>query len=223
MKAYEQALIAIVLDEAEPSPEMKRWLNTEAGRRELAAYRRTLRALDGLYGERAEPVVHYTALDTPLGRIFLAATEAGLVRLSFGQGEAAFIAELRQALKAEPVKAPERLQDMARQVKTYLAGKRRAFDVPVDLHTVTPFQQRVLRAALRIPRGQTMTYAEVARRIGQPRAARAVGQALSRNPVPIVVPCHRVLASDGTLRGYTGGQGVKTKAWLLALEGARPA
>jgi methylated-DNA-[protein]-cysteine S-methyltransferase len=224
MNKHEQELAAVVLGEVEPSPEMRRWLNTQAGRRELAAYRQTVSALNRLYAGRAavptSRVVTYTNLETPLGRIFLAATDAGLARLSFGQSEAAFVTEVREALKAEPVRAPEKLKRMAGQVKAYLGGKRRAFDMPVDLQSVTTFQQRVLRAALKIPRGQTLTYSEVARRIGQPRAARAVGQALSRNPIPIVVPCHRVLAADGSLRGYSGGQGVKTKAWLLALEGA---
>jgi methylated-DNA-[protein]-cysteine S-methyltransferase len=104
-------------------------------------------------------------------------------------------------------------------VGQYLAGRRQAFDLPVDLSAVTSFQREVLLAACQIPRGQVRTYAEVARQIGRPKAARAVGQALASNPVPIVVPCHRVLAADGSLRGYTGGGGLRTKRRLLTLEG----
>ena len=89
----------------------------------------------------------------------------------------------------------------------------------MDLSAITDFQRQVLLAACQIPRGQVVTYTDIARRIGRPKAARAVGQALSRNPVPIVVPCHRVLAADGSLRGYTGGGGLHTKRQLLTLEG----
>jgi methylated-DNA-[protein]-cysteine S-methyltransferase len=103
----------------------------------------------------------------------------------------------------------------------YLQGRRRTFDLPVDLRHLTPFQQRVLHAAQAVPRGQVSTYGQIARRIGRPRAARAVGQALGSNPIPIVIPCHRVLASDGSLHGYSGRGGIKTKAWLLRLEEAR--
>jgi methylated-DNA-[protein]-cysteine S-methyltransferase len=104
-----------------------------------------------------------------------------------------------------------------------VAGRRQTFDLPVHLSHVTAFQRQVLLAACQIPRGQVRTYSEVARQIGRPGAARAVGQALSHNPVPIVVPCHRVLAADGSLRGYLGSQGVETKQRLLVLEGARAA
>jgi methylated-DNA-[protein]-cysteine S-methyltransferase len=106
-------------------------------------------------------------------------------------------------------------------VGEYLSGRRTAFDVPVDLSRMTAFQQEVLAAACQIPRGQVRTYSDLARQIGRPKAARAVGQALGSNPVPIVVPCHRVLAADGSLRGYSGGGGIATKARLLRLEGAR--
>lgn len=223
MNKYEDQLIAVLLGDAAAAPEVERWLQTEAGRRELTAYQQTLDALERVYGETPapRPVVHYAALETPIGPVFAAATEAGLVRVSFLRSEASFVAELRRQLKAQAVKSPEKLAGIMAQLRDYLKGKRRAFDVPVDLRLATPFQRRVLQAALGIPRGQTATYADIARRIGQPGAARAVGQALGRNPVPIVVPCHRVLASDGSLRGYSGGGGVRTKARLLALEGVR--
>ena len=223
MKKHEFELIARVLGEGELSPETRRWLETGEGRRELAAYRRTLRALNRAYDrEAASPsrrVAYYTALDTPVGHLFVAATEAGLVRVSFRQSEAAFVSELRRHLKTETVKAPQKMTGIVAQLQAYLGRRRQAFDLPIDLSLATPFQRSVLLAALQIPRGHTATYAEIARRIGRPRAARAVGQALSRNPVPIIVPCHRVLASDGSLRGYLGSRGTQTKARLLELEG----
>jgi methylated-DNA-[protein]-cysteine S-methyltransferase len=108
-----------------------------------------------------------------------------------------------------------------RQVREYLDGKRTKFDLPLDMTTMTDFQRQVLSAALKIPRGKWLTYGEVAKAIGRPQASRAVGQALGHNPVPIVIPCHRVLGSDGSLHGYSGGGGIQTKAWLLQLEGAQ--
>ena len=106
------------------------------------------------------------------------------------------------------------------QITNYLSGNRTTLDLPYDIHTLTPFQQQVLLAALQIPRGQVYTYADIARKIGNPKAVRAVGQALGRNPVPIVIPCHRVVASNGKLGGYSGGGGLATKRKLLVLEGA---
>ncbi|NIL95766.1 MAG: methylated-DNA--[protein]-cysteine S-methyltransferase, partial [Planctomycetales bacterium] len=100
----------------------------------------------------------------------------------------------------------------------YLEGSRLTFDLPLDLRRVTDFQRQVLQAAAGVPRGQVTTYGEIARQIGKPNAARAVGQALGRNPVPIVIPCHRVIAADGSLRGYSGGGGIRSKAKLLQLE-----
>ena len=106
-----------------------------------------------------------------------------------------------------------------REVREYLDGRRRTFTVPVDLEGVPPFRRRVLRAALRIPYGRTVSYAELARRAGSPRGARAVGQAMATNPVPLVIPCHRVLATGGGLGGYGGG--LDLKRYLLALEGVQ--
>jgi O-6-methylguanine DNA methyltransferase len=105
-----------------------------------------------------------------------------------------------------------------REIREYLAGRRRRFTVPLDLSGLSPFHRRVLRAALRIPYGRTVTYSDLARRVGRPAAARAVGQAMARNPVPLVIPCHRVVAAGGGLGGYSGGLALKRR--LLALEGA---
>jgi methylated-DNA-[protein]-cysteine S-methyltransferase len=164
-------------------------------------------------------VVYDRLDDTPVGRLFFALGSKGIIALEYEESESAFVSRLTRRVGGKPVRSPERLKDVARQVADYLAGTRQSFDLHVDLAGLTPFQQRVLRAVSRVPRGKVATYAEIARRIDRPNAARAVGQALRRNPIPIVIPCHRVLASDGGLGGYTGRGGVRTKKQLLALEG----
>ncbi len=182
------------------------------------AQARLRRALAQTSGE----AVFYGVLPrTPIGSVYVAVSQHGLVAIDFNMREADFLAELRRHTPARVVRAPERVTRVARQLREYLAGRRTRFDLPVDLSRMTTFQRQVLAAATRIPRGQVSTYAEIARRIGRPKAARAVGQALGSNPVPIVIPCHRVLGSDGSLHGYSGGGGIRTKAALLQLEGAR--
>src|SRR5262245_15506721 len=146
-----------------------------------------------------------------IGPVFVGVTRRGLCAVRFGLSERQFVADLRRETGAHPVRSAERAGAAARQVGEYLAGRRTAFDMPVDLSSMTSFQQQVLLAACQIPRGQVRTYSDLARQIGRPKAARAVGQALGSNPVPIVVPCHRVLAADGSLRGYSGGGGIATK------------
>jgi methylated-DNA-[protein]-cysteine S-methyltransferase len=126
---------------------------------------------------------------------------------------------LREQLRAEVIESEEKVADVAAQLKAYFAGERRAFDVPIDLSLASAFQRRVLMAARGVPAGQVVTYGELARRIGVPNASRAVGWALGRNPVPIVIPCHRIVRTGGGLGGYIGG--VKVKRRLLELEGAR--
>jgi methylated-DNA-[protein]-cysteine S-methyltransferase len=222
MKKRDDELIAIVLGDAGPSPQMKRWLGTEEGRRELEAYRRTLGMLNSVYGEVAvsqrRRVVHYTSMRAPVGRLHVAATDVGLVRVSFDRAESAFVDELRRDLRMDVVKSAEKMADVVAQLEAYFAGKRRAFDLPIDERLMRPFQRSVLRAAQTIPAGQLASYGEIARRIGRPRASRAVGQALGHNPMPIVIPCHRVVSSGGGLGGYTGGLQIKKK--LLKMEGA---
>ena len=220
MITHDDELIALLLGDRRRSAALGRWLGTLEGRRELAAYRRTLEALEALYGDAAAAprrTIYYCALPTPIGRVFVAAGEAGLVRLSFRQSEASFVAELRR-LGADVVRSPARTADIVHQLRAYFAGERRRFDVRLDLRHTTPFQRRVLLAAARVPAGQVVSYGEIARRIGQPHGSRAVGQALKHNPVPIVIPCHRVIAAGGRIGGYTGGLGIKRK--LLRLEGA---
>jgi O-6-methylguanine DNA methyltransferase len=164
--------------------------------------------------------VYYDSLDdTPVGRLFIAVSGKGIIALEYEESEGAFVSRLKRRVPGAPVRSPERLANAAHQVKDYLSGRRQSFDLRVDLAGLTPFQQRVLQAVARVPRGKVATYAEIARRIERPKAARAVGQALRRNPIPIVIPCHRVLASNGGLGGYTGRGGLRTKRQLLSLEG----
>lgn len=218
MPKHDDALIAMLLGDRRRAPELARWLGTPAGRRELAAYRRTLAALERLYGDAPlRRTVYYGVLPTPIGRVFVAASEAGLVRVSFRRSEASFVTELRRRLGADVMPSPARTAAVVRQLRAYFAGERRAFDLRLDLRHVTPFQRRVLTAAAAVPAGQVVSYGEIARRIGQPRGSRAVGRALGCNPVPIVVPCHRVVAAGGRIGGYTGGLGIKRA--LLRLEG----
>lgn len=170
---------------------------------------------------KAAPVYYDVAPSTSIGPVYVAVSEQGLRAVRFGLDERAFVEALQRQTGQAPVRSAARAGQAARQVAEYLAGRRTTFDMPVDLSAVTAFQRQVLLAACQIPRGQVSTYTDIAQRIGKPKAARAVGQALSRNPVPIVVPCHRVLAADGSLRGYLGEAGTATKERLLVLEGAR--
>ena len=112
-----------------------------------------------------------------------------------------------------------RLAEAAQQLRQYLAGDRHQFVLPLDLRFMSDFQRRVLTTVARVPAGQVTTYGDLARRIQRPKSSRAVGQALGHNPIPIVLPCHRVLAADGELGGYSGRGGIETKRYLLALEG----
>ncbi|MFQ5665717.1 MAG: methylated-DNA--[protein]-cysteine S-methyltransferase [Candidatus Binatia bacterium] len=128
------------------------------------------------------------------------------------------MAELRQRLQMDVVRSPAKMAAIVQQLTAYFSGHRRTLDLPLDLRRATVFQRRVLLAARQVPAGQVVSYGEIAKRIGQPRASRAVGQALGRNPIPIVIPCHRVVAGDGTLGGYTGGLHIKKK--LLGIEAA---
>lgn len=219
----DRGLIAYALGDTPATPALRRWLATGEGKRELGRTRHALRALD-LWGTATEPdtadapPLYYGRLATPLGPVLAAVSDRGLVSVSFGPAADAFGAALRRRHGAAVVRSDARLAPVRRQLGEYLAGKRRRFELPVDLRTLSPFQRRVLAAARRIPRGRVVSYGELARRIGSPGASRAVGQALGRNPVPIVIPCHRVVAGGGRLGGYVGGEAIKRT--LLRLEGA---
>ena len=163
--------------------------------------------------------VAYRMLDSPLGALLLAATSDGLVRVAFAaEGHDAVLEELATAVSPRVLLAPARLDLVARQLDEYFAGARRAFDVPVDLRLATGFRREVLEHLRAIPYGATESYAVVATAVGSPRAVRAAGSACATNPVPVVVPCHRVVRSDGSIGQYRGG--VAAKQVLLALEAA---
>jgi methylated-DNA-[protein]-cysteine S-methyltransferase len=159
-----------------------------------------------------------TRVQSPLGNILIAATAKGLTGLWFTENQRHLPPEL-----ASPVAWPEDpdhpvLKQVSQQLNEYFAGQRSHFDVPLDLACGTEFQQSVWQALVDIPLGKTVSYGEVSRRIGNPAAVRAVGGAVGRNPVSIIVPCHRVMGSNGSLTGYGGGLDRKTA--LLQLEGA---
>jgi methylated-DNA-[protein]-cysteine S-methyltransferase len=168
----------------------------------------------------AAPLLQWDVVDSPLGPLYLAASNRGLCNVDFGLGEADFLAELDPLARTEC--NPTALAPIAGQLRDYFEGTRTNFDVPLDLSRVTPFQLSVLQAVRAIPAGTVWTYGQMARAIGKPQASRAVGQALGRNPVPVVIPCHRVIAGDGSLGGYSGGGGLASKRLLLNLEGALP-
>ncbi|MFW6374386.1 MAG: methylated-DNA--[protein]-cysteine S-methyltransferase [Thermodesulfobacteriota bacterium] len=151
----------------------------------------------------------YRYLDSPIGRLFLAGNEGGLKLISFPNGKKTYQPEADWKEKAEA------LSEAARQLSDYFEGKRKHFDLKLS-PAVTPFQGRVLQALQEVPYGETVTYGELARRIGQPNAARAVGMANARNPIPIVIPCHRVIGKSGKLTGFGGGLDIKQR--LLDLE-----
>jgi methylated-DNA-[protein]-cysteine S-methyltransferase len=163
--------------------------------------------------------VAYRTVDTPLGTLLLAATEQGLVRVVYpSQGHDAALAQLAELVSPRILNAPGRLDGAARQLDEYFSRHRRAFDLPLDLRLSRGFRRGVLTHLLQIPYGATESYAQVAAAAGHPRAVRAAGSACATNPVPIVVPCHRVVRSDGSSGGYAGGPAAKRS--LLALEAA---
>jgi methylated-DNA-[protein]-cysteine S-methyltransferase len=158
----------------------------------------------------------YDWIDAPFGKVFLAKTDRGLCRVSFRRSEDDLVDDLEQR-ELLPEKASGQLDAERRQLEEYFDGKRRQFELPVDIRGGTPFQRKVLEAASRIPFGSCACYTDVAERIGHPKAQRAVGTALGKNPVAIVIPCHRVVAAGGRLGGYTGGLDIKKT--LMSIEG----
>ncbi len=163
--------------------------------------------------------VAYGSYDSPLGPLTVMVTRRGLVRLSYpGEGIADQLDELAERVSPRILRAPERTDAVRRQLDEYFEGERRTFEVPIDWRLVRGFAGEVLRATARIPFGSVSSYQEVAAGAGSPKAYRAAGNALGSNPIPIVVPCHRVLGSNGSLVGYAGG--LDTKRRLLAIEGA---
>lgn len=159
----------------------------------------------------------YGEMSSPLGPLYLVVSEQGLSGLHFHETERGIVGWAKMRGFA-PAYDQIGIRPFVRQLEEYFAGEREEFDVPLDLSTASPFVQRVLKATERVPFGHLVTYKSIANEIGEPGATRAVGNALGSNPIPIIVPCHRVIRSDGTLGGYTGGTDIKRH--LLTLEKA---
>lgn len=161
----------------------------------------------------------YRVVDSPVGPLLLAATDDGVVRVAYEVEDHDRVLEsLGRSVGSRILRGGDRLDPLARELEEYFAGRRHGFDVPLDLRLARGFRLTVLRHLGQIPYGSTESYGQVALASGSPRAVRAVGSACATNPLPIVVPCHRVLRSDGSLGGYLGGLPAKER--LLALEHA---
>ena len=150
---------------------------------------------------------------TPVGDLRLAVSDQGLIAVEWANTQLDFDSYL---LPFEP----DKVAPYTEQLREYLECKRREFTFPINWAIFRPFQKEALQAIFRIPYGETRTYTEIAAQIGRERAYRAVGRANATNPMPLVIPCHRVIGTDGKLHGYGGGEGLKTKEWLLKMEGA---
>jgi methylated-DNA-[protein]-cysteine S-methyltransferase len=185
----------------------------------------TLARLDHRLEQRATEAglldVAFRTIDSPVGPLLLAATPLGLVRVAYQrEGHDAVLQALASKISPRILAAPRRLDEAARQVEEYFAGRRTSFDIALDLRLSAGFRRTVLGHLAAISYGHTESYAEVATATGHPGAVRAVGSACATNPLPVVVPCHRVVRSDGSLGGYLGG--LEVKRTLLELEAARP-
>jgi methylated-DNA-[protein]-cysteine S-methyltransferase len=164
--------------------------------------------------------VAYRSIDTPVGQLLLAATPAGLVRVAYTRGDDdAVLTALAGQISPRVLFAPRHLDDAARQFDDYFARRRRSFDLPIDLQLSHGFRRTVLEHLPEVSYGRTVSYGELAAQVGSPRAARAVGSACATNPLPLVIPCHRVVLGDGSPGGYVGGPNVKRV--LLNLERAQ--
>jgi methylated-DNA-[protein]-cysteine S-methyltransferase len=164
--------------------------------------------------------VAYRTIDSPVGALLLAATDEGVVRVAFDcENHDEVLAALADRVSPRILRAPARLDNVAHQLDEYFAGRRAAFDVALDFRLSAGFRRTVLEQLRRIGYGKTASYAEVAARAGNPKAVRAVGTACALNPLPLVVPCHRVVRSDGAAGNYRGG--AQAKLALLALEAQR--
>ena len=160
--------------------------------------------------------VAYDVVDSPVGPLAVAVSQRGLVQISFDGEEG--LEDLARRVGARVLRSPRPVERARRELGEYFERRRREFDVGVDLLDLPGFQRAVLEELRRVPYGEVSTYGALAARVGNPRAARAVGGALNRNPVPIVVPCHRIVGAGGSLTGYAGG--LDRKRALLDLEGA---
>jgi methylated-DNA-[protein]-cysteine S-methyltransferase len=167
--------------------------------------------------------VAYRTMDSPIGPLLLAATPAGLVRVAFEcENHDDVLVELSTAISPRILRSSQRVDDVARQIDEYFAGRRRLFEVPVDLQLSKGFRRTVLTHLMEIPYGERESYTVVARSAGNPRAVRAAGSACATNPIPLVVPCHRVVRSDGTYGQYRGGPEAKHMLLTMEASGGHP-
>lgn len=160
----------------------------------------------------------YDVVETPIGPLLVAATDRGILQIAFDPNPERHLERIARIAGPRVIRAPRAVDETRRELDEYFEGTRREFDLTIDLRGTTPFTERVLGELALVPYGRTSTYAELAARSGRPKAARAVGMVMNRNPVPIVLPCHRIVGSSGSLVGYGGG--IEIKERLLRLEGA---
>lgn len=179
---------------------------------ELDARFRAAAAAEGLLD------LGFDVIDSPIGPLLVAATPHGLARIFFDAEPELHLERLAEAFGPRVLRSAGAVDTAHRQLDEYFEGRRDAFALDVDLRGAAPFARQVLAELARVPYGRTTTYGELAATVGAPRAARAVGMVMNRNPIPIVLPCHRVLGANGSLTGYAGGLHVKER--LLRLEGA---
>ena len=162
--------------------------------------------------------VAYDFVDSPVGTLFVATTERGLARIAYDADPERELDRLARTFGLRVLRSPAPIDRARRELDEYFEGRRRRFELPLDLALLADFNRRVLRELARVPYGEVVTYGELAARAARPRAARAVGTVMNRNPLPIVLPCHRVIGASGKLVGYAGG--LERKEALLRLEGA---
>jgi methylated-DNA-[protein]-cysteine S-methyltransferase len=162
--------------------------------------------------------VAYDLVDSPIGNLFVAATPRGLCRIAYDAVPEQELESLARSFGIRVLRSAKPIDTARRELDEYFEGNRRRFDLPLDVALLADFNRRVLRELVRVPYGEVVTYGELASRAARPRAARAVGTVMNRNPLPIVLPCHRVIGANGKLVGYGGGLDRKEK--LLRLEGA---
>ena len=180
--------------------------------RELDERFRAAAAAEGLLD------VAYDIVDSPVGDLFVAVSDRGLCTISYDAEPEARLEQLARGFGARVLRSPRAIDETRRELEEYFEGKRRGFDLDVDLRLTRDFGRAVLTELAAVPFGEVTTYGALAARAGKPRAARAVGTIMNRNPIPIVLPCHRIVGANGSLTGYAGGLDVKRR--LLQIEGA---
>jgi O-6-methylguanine DNA methyltransferase len=167
---------------------------------------------------RPTPIAIGRLSSSPMGPMWIAVSQLGLVSVEWDMPQVDYLHQIELRNKAVVIFDEISTAEPIRQLTEYLDGIRQQFDLPLDLSRLSPFQAQVLRLTMNIPYGQTSTYKDIALHMGKLKYARAVGRAEATNPIPLVIPCHRVLGTDGTLHGYGGPGGIKLKNWLLNLE-----